>query len=106
MSRVRMVTRTIEGINAKCLVYANSELKEQEIHVPKMEEKKVEAYLRKHVFTDPAVSLVRVNALAPENECYGMLEVDFLKYAKKLDPETRKAIETEAEAEPTATTEA
>ena len=105
MARVRMVTRTIEVIKATALcvdvLTAETSSKELELTgVGNLSQNDLLKALKKTYETD-TFKVVAVTEKFTEQELYGMLELDFLKYAKKLDPETRKMLEEDPEQDTT-----
>ena len=101
MARIKMVTRTIEGlkVSALCVDLKTKELKTVDFHVPKLADAdKVLKYLQKHEDSDTQKT-VSIASMSEDNQCYGMLESEFLKYAKPVDEKTRKIIESQSEEE-------
>ena len=97
MARVRMVTRTIEVMEYSVITMdlADNNATKQvtlELTGDKLEGEKALKQLRKQYETD-TYKLVAIVGTNTREELYGMLEIDFLKQAKKLDPETRKLLE-------------
>lgn len=96
MARERQVTRTINVTTATalCMDITTKETEERELvitgEVPTDE--KMLKDLRKLYETD-TFKVVTIMGLETKEELYGMTEVEFLKYAKLLDNETRKPIE-------------
>lgn len=95
MARVRMVTRTVNVTEVNCLT-VNTVTKEVANTIYKIsgatytEETALKA-IKKQCETD-TVKVVSVVGMAEYEECFGMLETEFLKYAKKLDADTRKVL--------------
>lgn len=99
MARVRMVTRTIEVVSVKviCLDVKTVEttIKDLELTgVATSDTEKVLKALKKEYETDE-FKVVAIQSIETREEMYGLTELDFLKYATKLDPTTRKMLETE-----------
>lgn len=96
--RKPMVTRTIlsTSITALCVNPQTAETFEQDFTLSgKYTDKdKVLKKVSKQYNTE-ICTIVAIRELKEINELYGMDEVDFIKGAKILDPETRKVIETE-----------
>lgn len=100
MARVRMVTRTINVTVAEVMAVNTTScevsIKELELTGETFTEEKALKELKKLYETDE-LKLVAIQKLDVREEMYGLKEVDFLKVATKLDPSTRKMIETETE---------
>lgn len=100
MARTRMITRTIKvtAIEAMCVetLTADVSIKELELTGETFTEEKALKALKKEYETD-TFKVVAIQAMNVHEEMYGLKEIDFLKVATKLDPATRKAIETEEE---------
>ena len=98
MARTRMVTRTINVtvVEAMCVDTTNAEVsvKSLELTGETYTEEKALKELKKQYETD-TLKVVAIQAMNVHEEMYGLKEIDFLKIAIKLDPETRKALETE-----------
>lgn len=106
MARIRMVTRTIEVIevNALCVDITTSQTETRTLELTGAGSLSDEALLKalKKTYETDALKVVAITSRTKREELYGLTELDFLKYAKKLDPETRKMLETtECEAEST-----
>ena len=93
-----MVTRTVTGTEAEIQIVTISA---SEITTIKhtvggefTDNDKLLRAIKKEVETDDIKVLQIINT-AKIDKCYGMLESEFIKLAKELDPETRKALETE-----------
>ena len=108
MARKRMVTRTVTGTEAevKVVVISKDEITNIKVTVGGefTDNDKLLKAIKKETETEDLKVLAIVNTTKID-KCYGMLESDFIKLAKELDPETRKALETE-ETETEADTEA
>lgn len=107
MARQRMVTRTVSGTEAEVKIISIST---DDITTIKhtlggefVDNDKLLKALKKAIETED-IKVLKVVSTTKIDKCYGMLETDFIKLAKELDPETRKALETETETE-TETTE-
>lgn len=95
MARKRMVTRTIVGTEATVLVVnlAEQETRQDTYYVSgtfKDDAKLLKAV--KAIVDDDEEKVVAVISSEPVETLFGMDEQDFIQNAKKLDPETRKAI--------------
>lgn len=96
MARERQITRTINVTTATavCMDITTMENETKELvitgDVPSAE--KVLKDLRKLYDTD-TFKVVAIKEMTTVEKLYGLSEVDFLKYAVELDPETRKAVE-------------
>ena len=105
MARKRMVTRTVTGTEAevKVVVISKDEITNIKVTVGGefTDNDKLLKAIKKETETEDLKVLAIVTSTKID-KCYGMLESEFIKLAKELDPETRKALETEeteAEAE-------
>lgn len=100
MARTRMVTRTINvtAVEAMCVdtLTADVSIKELELTGETFTEEKALKALKKEYETD-TFKVVAIQSMNVHEEMYGLKEIDFLKVATKLDPTTRKALETEEE---------
>ena len=102
MARVRMVTRTIVG--TKCFTMcvntmtAQIEYNDFIIGVSTNDENVALKILKKEYEND-AIKIVKVDTMEKYEKCYGMLESEFLNYAKELDAKTRKILESDGEIE-------
>ena len=115
MARQRMVTRTVTGTKAEVKVVSISANEittiTETVGGEYTDNDKLLKVIKKNVETDDLKVLAIVSS-EKFDKCYGMLESEFLKLAKELDPETRKALtqkettEATAETEPTAEAEA
>lgn len=104
-----MVTRTVTGTEAevKVVVISNDEITTIKVTVGGefTDNDKLLKAIKKETETDDLKVLSIINTTKID-KCYGMLESEFIKLAKELDPETRKALETEdTEADTEATEE-
>ena len=104
MARKRMVTRTVTGTEAEIQIVTISA---SEITTIKhtvggefTDNDKLLKAIKKEVETED-IKVLQILTTTKIDKCYGMLESDFIKLAKELDPETRKALETEEEADTT-----
>ena len=108
MARKRMVTRTVTGTEAevKVVVISKDEITNIKVTVGGefTDNDKLLKAIKKETETEDLKVLAIVTSTKID-KCYGMLESEFIKLAKELDPETRKALETE-ETETEADTEA
>ena len=102
MSRVRMVTRTINVtvVDAMCVDTSTAEVtvKSLELTGKDFTADKALKELKKQYETE-TMKIVAVSTMVEREELYGLSEIEFLKVASKLDPATRKIIETEEEDE-------
>ena len=95
MARERQVTRTINVTTAIaiCMDISTMENSEKALvitgDVPSQD--KVIKDLRK-LYETHTFKVVAIKDMKTEEQLYGMSEVEFLKYAKLLDNETRKPI--------------
>ena len=97
MARERAVTRTITVLSATALCVevttATTVNKELELTgVGDLTTEQILKALRKEYESDN-FKVVTILSTSKREELYGMREVDFLKYAHRLDPQTRKALE-------------
>ena len=109
MARKRMVTRTVTGTEAevKVVVISANEITNIKVTVGGefTDNEKLLKAIKKETETEDLKVLAIVTSTKID-KCYGMLESEFIKLAKELDPETRKALETEeTEADTEATEE-
>lgn len=98
MARTRMVTRTINVtvIEAMCVDTLSAEVstKKLELTGELFTEEKALKSLKKEYETD-TFKVVAIQKMEVHEEMYGLKEIDFLKVAQKLDPTTRKVLESE-----------
>lgn len=98
MARTRMVTRTINVtvVEAMCVDTQTAEVtvKSLELTGETFTDEKVLKALKKEYETD-TFKVVAIQKMEVHEEMYGLKEIDFLKVAQKLDPTTRKALESE-----------
>ena len=98
MARERQITRTINVTTATavCMDITTMENETRELvitgDVPSAD--KVLKDLRKLYDTD-TFKVVAIKEMTTVEKLYGLSEVDFLKYAVELDPETRKVLTDE-----------
>lgn len=96
MARVRMVTRTINvlEIEALCvdIITATTTTGKFELTGVDLVGDALLKAVKKEYETE-TIKVVAIQNITKREELYGLTELDFLKYATKLDPETRKAIE-------------
>ena len=96
MARERMVTRTINVTMATAICMDVSTVETSvrtleltgETYTP---DKALQAL--KKIYETDTFKVVAISDLDTVEKLYGMPEVDFLKVAQELDPETRKRIE-------------
>ena len=98
MARKRMVTRTVTGTEAevKVVVISKDEITNIKVTVggEYTDNDKLLKAVKKEAETDD-LKVLSIITTTKIDKCYGMLESEFIKLAKELDPETRKALETE-----------
>ena len=103
MARERIVSRTITVLCATALCVdvptATTKVMELELTGIELTESQVLKALQKEYDTD-TFKIVSLMSSSKREELYGMKEIDFLKYAQKLDPQTRKAIIEDEETMP------
>ena len=97
MARTRMVTRTIIGTQCEVMTVniktAETGTATVMLGAKYKDEKKLFKAVEAVLVTNPDVKPVHVISSKEVNKCFGMLETEFLKLAKELDPETRKALD-------------
>ena len=101
MARERIVSRTINVLcaTALCVEVSTATTKNVELEltgVGELTSDQILKALRKEYETDN-LKVVTVLSTSKREELYGMREVDFLKYAHRLDPQTRKALAEESD---------
>ncbi len=98
MARKRMVTRTVTGTEAevKVVVISANEITDIKVTVSGefTDNDKLLKAIKKQTETED-LKVLTIVSTTKIDKCYGMLESEFIKLAKELDPETRKALETE-----------
>lgn len=99
MARERAVTRTITVLSATslCVEVSTSTTVNKELEltgVGDLTTEQILKALRKEYETDD-LKVVTILSTSKREELYGMREVDFLKYAHRLDPQTRKVLAIE-----------
>lgn len=98
MARKRMVTRTVTGTEAevKVVVISANEITDIKVTVSGefTDNEKLLKAIKKQTETED-LKVLTIVSTTKIDKCYGMLESEFIKLAKELDPETRKALETE-----------
>ena len=98
MARKRMVTRTVTGTEAevKVVVISKDEITNIKVTVGGefTDNDKLLKAIKKETETEDLKVLAIVTSTKID-KCYGMLESEFIKLAKELDPETRKALESD-----------
>ena len=98
MSRMRMVTRTINvsKVKALCINTETCEVSGLELELTGETYTKEKALKDlKKVYDTANLKVVDVKEITVTEEIYGLSEIEFLKVAKKLDPATRKILESE-----------
>lgn len=96
MARIKMVTRTIERTLCECMVVDLSRLEKGIFNLELDVQGKVDEVEAKKILDKTyagTYSIIKVNQVEPVEILMGMPEDDFMKYAKRLDAETRKVIE-------------
>lgn len=109
MARKRMVTRTVTGTEVEVQIVSISASEITTINATVSGEypdaDKLMKAVKKSVETND-IKVLQILTTTKIDKCYGMLESEFIKLAKELDPETRKLIEQEeAPTEETETTD-
>ena len=98
MARERMITRTINVtvIEAMCVDTTTAEVSiaKLELTGETFSEEKALKALKKEYETE-TFKVVAIQKMEVHEEMYGLKEIDFLKVAQKLDPATRKLLESE-----------
>ena len=98
MARKRMVTRTVTGteVEVKVVVISKDEITNIKVTVggEYTDNDKLLKAVKKEAETDD-LKVLSIISTTKIDKCYGMLESEFIKLAKELDPETRKALESE-----------
>ena len=98
MARQRMVTRTVTGTKAEVQIVSISASEITTISVTVggeyADNDKLMKAIKKQTETAD-IKVLQIMSSEKIDKCYGMLESDFIKLAKELDPETRKALEQE-----------
>ena len=100
--RKPMVTRTIIStkVTALCVNPQTAETFEQDFTLSGKIEDKTKALKKvSKTYNDDTTAVVAVRELTPIEALYGMSEAHFIAGAVILDPATRKAIETDTDAE-------
>ena len=96
MARERMVTRTINAVEvtALCVYTDTAQTEFQLFDLTGMDATDTDGILKalKRSHDTEYFKVVAVTQAVTREELYGMSELDFLKYAYRLDPETRKPI--------------
>ena len=99
MARERMVTRTIEVVEATtlCVDVTTAETKTMVLELTGIGTVSPETMLKllQKQYQTNNFKVVAITETFKREELYGMKEIDFLKSAVKLDPETRKRLEAE-----------
>ena len=108
MARQRMVTRTVTGTKAEVQIVSISASEITTISVTVggeyTDNDKLMKAIKKQTETAD-IKVLQIMTSEKIDKCYGMLESDFIKLAKELDPETRKALEQEEAPDTTDSTE-
>ena len=96
MAREAMVTRTIVGTKALCMVVdinaGETMTKQYTIGSTFKDEQKLFKALEKVVNTEDGIKLVHILESETVEKLLGMPEADFIAHAVELDPETRKRL--------------
>lgn len=104
MARIKMVTRTIEATKAEVKVVSISTDEITTITTivsglfTETSDPTLLKLIKKQTETED-LKVLKVIALTDASELYGMTESEFMLYAKVLDKETRKVLETETSTE-------
>ena len=108
MARQRMVTRTVTGTKAEVQIVSISASEITTISATVggeyADNDKLMKAIKKSIETND-IKVLQIMSSEKIDKCYGMLESDFIKLAKELDPETRKALEQEEAPDTTDSTE-
>lgn len=102
MGRAKMVTRTILGTEAEVMVFSNTSNEVDTIKVSVGGQYDDDAKLLKAIekcTNSQDIKVLKVVTSTKIDKLLGMSEVDFLKYAKEIDPKTRKILEADPNAE-------
>ena len=98
MARPKMVTRTITATKTEVQIVSISKAEITTINVTVSgefdDDAKLLKVIKKSTETDD-LKVLQILSSSKEEKLYGMLESDFLKIAKELDPETRKMLAIE-----------
>lgn len=101
MARERAVTRTITVLSATalCVEVLTATTKNVELELTGVGELTTEQILKalRKEYESDNFKVVTILSTSKREELYGMREVDFLKYAHRLDPQTRKALAEESD---------
>lgn len=96
MARERSVTRTINVTTVKAITMdiETKAVSTQDFTIsgdtPTQDSALKQA---KKLYETSTLKIVAIESLETVEKLYGMTEVEFLKYAKELDPQTRKALD-------------
>jgi len=96
MARERQVTRTINvtDITAICMDIETMETLEKTLVITGDSLTNDQALKQaKKAYETETFKVVAIKAMETREELYGMTEIEFLKYARRLDNETRKPLE-------------
>lgn len=98
MARERMVTRTIVSYEVECITMdietMETAIKNYALTGDISNKEKVLKTLKKLYESEESTEkIVAIREVIEHEEMYGMPEVDFIRIAKRLDPETRKPLE-------------
>ena len=101
MARIRMVTRTIEALEVTAMTVDTttaSVLNKPFVltGVSNLDNDKLLAKVKKEYETE-TTKIVSIVSTKKHEELFGMTEIEFLRYARKLDPQTRKMLDEEFE---------
>lgn len=102
MARTRMVTRTIVGTkcNVMCVNTDTAQIEYKDFIIGILAKDDIIALkVLKQDYENESLKIVRVETMEKYEKCYGMLESEFLNYAKELDAKTRKILESDGEIE-------
>ena len=95
MARERAVTRTINSIEVKAICMDISTMENSEetlIFTGDVPSNDILLKKLRKVYETDSYKVVAIKDITTTEKLFGMPEVEFLKYAKELDPETRKPL--------------
>lgn len=96
MARERSVTRTINVTTVKAITMdiETKAVSTQDFTISGDTPTRDSALKQaKKLYETSTLKIVAIESLETVEKLYGMTEVEFLKYAKELDPQTRKALD-------------
>lgn len=95
MARERMVTRTITNITVKalCMDTDTCEVSRNTYSIGNIEtDEKIMLKVTQQLYETDTFKIVKIEDYDITERLFGMSEVDFMKYAIELNPETRKPL--------------